>query len=72
MLEQRNERDTNAHNEFVRQAKSKSGGLLREYVDLLRCNKKWWLTPIIISLLLLGILVVLSSTPLAPVIYTLF
>ena len=35
-------------------------------------NKKWWLLPILaVSLLLVG-LVVLSATPLAPFVYTVF
>ena len=35
-------------------------------------NKKWWLTPIILTLLLIGVLVVLSGTAVAPFIYTLW
>ena len=47
-------------------------GLLRELWDFLRDNKKWWLLPILVLLLLLGLLTVLASTGLAPFIYTLF
>ncbi len=47
-------------------------GLLREFWDFLRYNKKWWLTPIILTLLVLGIFVFLTSTAFAPFIYTLF
>jgi hypothetical protein len=43
-----------------------------EFLDFLRSNKKWWLSPIIVMLLLLGLVIVLSSTPAAPFIYTLF
>lgn len=35
-------------------------------------NKKWWLAPIIVVLLGLGLLVVLGGTAAAPFIYTLF
>jgi hypothetical protein len=35
-------------------------------------NKKWWLAPIIIVLLGLGLLVILGGTAAAPFIYTLF
>jgi hypothetical protein len=35
-------------------------------------NKKWWLTPVIVLLLLLGVLVVLGTSGAAPFIYTLF
>lgn len=58
--------------EFTRQAEQRAPGLLREYWDFLRYNKKWWLVPIIVSLLLVGILIVLGSTAAAPFIYTLF
>lgn len=71
-VEQQNQHHTSEPNEFVHQAKGRSRSLLREYFDLLRYSKKWWLTPIIISLLLVGVFVLLSSTVVAPLIYTLF
>ena len=39
---------------------------------LLHKKKKYWLMPIVITLLLLGVLVFLSGTAAAPFIYTLF
>jgi len=47
-------------------------GLLKEFLDFLLYNKKWWLAPIIIVLLMVGILVLLGGTVAAPFIYTLF
>jgi hypothetical protein len=47
-------------------------GIVREFIEFLLHNKKWWLTPIIVVLLLIGLLVVLSGTGAAPFIYTLF
>lgn len=46
--------------------------LLSELWEFLRYNKKWWLAPIVCSLLLLGVLLWLSGTAAAPFIYTLF
>jgi len=47
--------------------------ILKEFWDFLRVRKKWWLTPIIVMLLLLGMLIFFSqSTAVAPFIYTLF
>jgi hypothetical protein len=41
--------------------------------DFLQVRKKWWLTPIVLFLLLLGLLIVLTQgSALAPFIYTLF
>jgi len=58
--------------ELADQAEAPSTGLLREYWDFLRHNKKWWLIPIIVALLLVGVLVILGGTAAAPFIYTLF
>ncbi|MBY0261505.1 MAG: hypothetical protein K2Q20_04140 [Phycisphaerales bacterium] len=59
-------------NDFASQAQGENSGIVREFVDLIRHNKKWWLAPVIIALLVLGVLVVLGSTAAAPFIYTLF
>lgn len=48
------------------------GGLLQDLWGFLSQNKKWWLLPILIFLLVFGLLVILSGTGLAPFIYTLF
>ena len=46
---------------------------IRDFWGFLRVRKKFWLLPIIITLLLFGLLVVLTSgTAIAPFIYTLF
>ena len=45
---------------------------LAEFVDFLKHNKKWWLTPIILVLLLIGALILLAGTAAAPFIYPLF
>ncbi|MCP4190289.1 MAG: hypothetical protein GY768_06655 [Planctomycetaceae bacterium] len=46
--------------------------LASEFVYFLKTNKKWWLTPIILAFALLGLLVLLSGSGVAPFIYTLF
>ncbi len=57
---------------FSEEANQKRHGFLEEYIDFLRHNKKWWLLPIILILLLVGILLVLGGTAIAPLIYPLF
>lgn len=48
-------------------------GILKEFWGFLRERKKWWLLPIIIMLVLLGLLIVLTEgSAIAPFIYTLF
>jgi ATP-dependent Zn protease len=56
---------------FADEAGRRRKGALGELVDFLRHNKKWWLAPIVIMLLLVGVLVVLGGTVLAPLIYPL-
>jgi len=46
--------------------------IVREFWDFLKVRKKWWLVPIIVFLLLLGILIVFAEgSAVAPFIYTL-
>jgi ABC-type microcin C transport system permease subunit YejE len=58
--------------DFMKQAAGPRRSALAELVDFLRHNKKWWLTPIVVALLLLGLLVFLGGTAAAPFLYTLF
>ncbi|NOT29922.1 MAG: hypothetical protein HOP15_05670 [Planctomycetes bacterium] len=58
--------------DFASEAESRSPGVLRELVAFVRHSKKWWLAPILIALLLIGILVMLSGSIAAPFLYTLF
>jgi hypothetical protein len=58
--------------DFAHQASAPRPGLLLELWEFLRHNKKWWLTPIILVLLLIGALILLAGTAAAPFIYPLF
>ncbi len=57
---------------FDELAKEQRSSLLSEFWLFLKYNKKWWLLPILIVLLLLGALVLLGGTAIAPFIYPLF
>ena len=47
--------------------------LLKDILDFMKERKKFWLTPIIIIMLLLGGLIIMTQgTAVAPFIYTLF
>jgi len=59
-------------NDFRRLAEKPAAGMLRELWDFLRENRAWWLTPIVVVLLLISVLVILGATGAAPLIYTLF
>jgi hypothetical protein len=59
--------------EFEKAAQeSDDRGVLAEFWGFLAQNRKWWLGPIILLLLFLGLLIFLSSTGFAPLVYTLF
>ena len=64
--------DGKTSSDFEQQAAEDSRGLVAEFWDFLRHNKKWWLTPIIVAILLVGLLVMLSGSVIAPFIYPLF
>jgi hypothetical protein len=58
--------------EFEKAASEDRTGIVSEFIGFMAENKKWWLAPILITVLLLGLLVVLGGTGAAPFIYTLF
>ena len=65
-------RESQQARDLDQQARQSQRGIVGEFVDFLLYNKKWWLTPIIMVLLLVGLLLVLGGTGAAPFIYTLF
>tara|TARA_B100001123_G_scaffold140617_1_gene163457 strand:+ start:540 stop:719 length:180 start_codon:yes stop_codon:yes gene_type:complete len=47
--------------------------IVSEFWDFLKTRKKWWLGPIVLIMLLMGLLIVLTEgSAVAPFIYTLF
>ncbi|MEX0979181.1 MAG: DUF5989 family protein [Pirellulales bacterium] len=61
----------NPSQRFADQAGRRRQSTVGELLSFLRHNKKWWLAPIVIMLLLVGVLVLLGGTVLAPLIYPL-
>lgn len=57
---------------FLDEAAQKRGNIITEFLHFLRHNKKWWMLPIIAILLLLGLLILLSGSAIAPFLYPLF
>ena len=58
--------------QFESQATQSELGVIAEFIAFLKYNKKWWLTPIVVALLLIAILAISAGTGAAPFIYTLF
>lgn len=62
-----------APDEDVLEEAPRRRSLAREFFDYLMDNKKWWLLPIVFMFIVLGLLMILASSgPVAPFIYTLF
>ena len=58
--------------DFLARSASPRRSLLREFVDFLRQEKKWWLVPLLLVFVVLGVLVAASGSAAAPFLYTLF
>jgi len=55
--------------------RSRSGrfGVLGEFFEFIRVRRSWWLFPLVVVLVVLGIFLVFAqASPLAPFIYALF
>jgi hypothetical protein len=47
--------------------------VFKEFLRFCRQEKKWWLAPLVVLLLVLGVLIIFaSSTPIATLIYSMF
>ncbi len=57
---------------FERAQQEQQAGILKEFFLFLKYNKKYWMIPILITLLGLALLILLGGTAVAPFIYTLF
>jgi len=66
------QRDEPGADDFQTEAGKRQGGVVAEFWCFLRDNRKWWLVPMLVVLLLLGVLVVMAGSGLAPFIYTMF
>jgi hypothetical protein len=60
----------NRDNEFLQAAGQQDRGLIAEFWAFMAENKMWWLTPILIVFLLLGVLLILGATGVAPFLYS--
>ena len=59
-------------NDFVEAGEQQRSSLAGEFLLFLKENKKWWLLPIVIVSVLLGVLLIVGQSAAAPFIYTLF
>ena len=55
---------------FLESAREEERDLIAEFWMFMAENKMWWLTPILIVFLLVGVLLVISATPLGAWVYS--
>lgn len=58
--------------EFLAGGEVRSGGIVGEVFGFLRASGKWWLAPLIVCLMLIGLALVLGGTAAGPFIYAAF
>ncbi|MGE5360925.1 MAG: DUF5989 family protein [Bacteroidales bacterium] len=46
--------------------------LVGDFLGFVRHEKKWWMIPLVLVLIVAGLLAVATSSPIAPFIYSLF
>ena len=61
-----------SRSDFEKHAGEKRESFVSEFAQFLMNNKKWWMIPIIAVLLLVGALLIVGGSGVAPFIYTLF
>jgi hypothetical protein len=72
-MSDRDARPERTPSEFERLAEKRGGeNPISEFRYLLARNRKYWMVPIIVSLLLVGGLLMLAATTAGPLIYALF
>jgi hypothetical protein len=57
---------------FAEHAAEKPKGFFADFFHFIRHNKKWWITPIFVILILVSALLILGGSGVAPFIYSLF
>lgn len=62
------------HNDddFLAEVRSGQPTFVRELLEFLLKNKRWWLTPMVIVLLILGLMITATNTAIGPAFYLLF
>jgi hypothetical protein len=64
--------DPKSPNPFEQAAQEQELTLVGEFIAFLRENKKWWLAPVLVVMVLVAALAIAGNSAAAPFIYTLF
>jgi len=72
MADSARSKQSQGRSDFVAGGEGGSDNVVGEMLGFLRSSKKWWLAPILVGLLLIGLGLVLGGTAAAPFIYATF
>ncbi len=71
-MSEHEEKQPEERDEFLQAAGDDDKGIVSEFVEFMAENKLWWMAPILVVFGLLGVLLILGASGLAPFIYALF
>jgi len=57
---------------FEKASADRESSLVGEFMAMVKENKKYWLVPLIVALLVFGLIIILAGSAAAPFIYTIF
>ena len=60
------------HDAFVREGQRQRASFVGELLHMVRTTRKWWMLPLILILVALGLVLLITSTGAGPLIYTIF
>jgi Family of unknown function (DUF5989) len=72
MAEQKIPTDERGEGRLADLADQRATSIVSELFGFMSSSRKWWLMPILLSLMLVGLFLFLATTGAAPLIYTLF
>ncbi len=64
--------DSKRGDELQRLTEGTEANIVVEFIAFMRHRKKWWLLPVLAALLVIGLIIAIGETAVAPLIYTLF
>lgn len=64
--------ETDQVDSFTQESQSRPPSFAVEFLDFLVHNKKWWLAPVMIVLLVFSLFIILTNSAIGPFIYVLF
>lgn len=72
MTDQSPDHDGADRDAFIAAGKQKRSSNTGEMLHMVRSTRKWWMLPLVLILVVLGLVLLITSTAAGPLIYTIF